>query len=383
MRGRTKVAILADFPASALKGVVSGRGGGQGCTWLPQLALNFEKRDEFEIHWVTLDRDIEVEEVTRAFNQVFHRVPAVKFSIDLALNYWPARRVLHRAIRAIEPDIVHAWGTERIYPAALKGLKMPSILSMQGVLTELARVGSLVSGWRWRKMVASEPGFIRSATVVTCESQWGIDKVKAVVPEADCRLIEYGVHPSFYKIDWRPNPAQPYLLYIGAVGIGKGFDLLLDALEGMEDRQWACRFVGDARMADEIRERGISGVEVLGLLEWDKLKEQIAGAWAVTLPTRADTSANTVKESRVIGAPVVTSVHGGHMAYMRDGVNGRIVDPLNADNLAAALMDVMSSFERARELGGGRHDEDRDYLRPECTAERFAELYGMLKGQDS
>lgn len=380
MTRRIKVAILADFPASALKGIASGRGGGQGCTWLPQLALNFEKCEEFEIHWITLDREIRKAEETHALNQVFHRVPAAKFSIDLALNYWPARRVLHRTIREIAPDIVHAWGTERIYPAALRGLEMPTILSMQGVLTEYARIGSLNLDWRWRKMVASEPEFIRSATLVTCESQWGIDKVKAAVPDADCRMVEYGVHPSFYEIEWKPDPEKPYLLYIGATGIRKGFDLLLDALEAMEDRQWICRFAGDPRMADEIERRGISRAEALGLLDWDGMKQQIAGAWAVTLPTRADTSANTVKESRVIGAPVICSAHGGHTGYLKDGVNGRIVDPLDAGSLSAALADVMVSYERARTLGAGRHGEDRAYLQAERTTEGFGKIYGELAG---
>ena len=136
MKNKIRIAILADFPISALSGEVSGRGGGQGCTWLPQLALNYEGRSDLEVHWVILDRETKHPVVEKAFGQTFHRVPAARFSIDLALNYWPARRALHRAIKTINPDVVHAWGTERIYPAALRGLSMPTILSMQGVLTE-------------------------------------------------------------------------------------------------------------------------------------------------------------------------------------------------------------------------------------------------------
>lgn len=378
MKNAVRVAILADFPTSALRGEVSGRGGGQGCTWLPQLALNFENRSDLEVHWVILDRETKHPVVERAFGQTFHRVPAARFSIDLALNYWPARRVLHRTIKAINPDVVHAWGTERIYPAALHGLPMPTILSMQGVLTEYARIGSLKNSWHWRKMAKSEPGFMRSATVVTCESKWGIDKVRAVAPKADCRMVEYGVHPSFFDVKWSPNPELPYLLYIGSSGIRKGLDVLLDALAALQNRNWVCRMAGDPGIAKEIAARGIDGVEALGLLDWDRMKQQIAGAWAVTLPTRADTSPNTVKESRVIGAPVISTKHGGQIGYLVDGLNGRIVDPLDKENLAAALSDVMSSFERAQELGRGRHQDDRRYLESIRTANLFADLYHEL-----
>jgi len=58
-----------------------------------------------------------------------------------------------------------------------------------------------------------------------------------------------------------------------------------------------------------------------------------------------------------------------------DGVNGRIVEQLSAENLAAALADVMSSHDRAVALGKGRHEEDREYFSPKRTAEGFAEIY--------
>ena len=144
------------------------------------------------------------------------------------------------------------------------------------------------------------------------------------------------------------------------------------------DRQWECRFVGDPTMEVEITSRGIGRVEIFGLLDWNEMKQQIANAWAVTLPTRADTSPNTVKESRVIGVPVISTVHGGQMEYLRDRVNGRIVDPLGAGELACALSEVMASFESANRLGKGRHSDDREYLRPERTADSFAEIYREL-----
>ncbi len=370
-----KVAILAEFPLSALEGGATGRGGGQGCTWLPQLALAFQEYPDLEIHWVILDRTTRRTLVVEALGQWFHRVPAVKFSVDLALNYLPARFILGNEIRRIQPDIVHAWGTELIYPAALQDFKGPTILSMQGVLTEYQRIGGLPDDWRWRKMISSEPAFIRSATVVTSESQWGIDKVKEVDPKADCRMVEYGVHPSFYDLDWKPDPAVPYVLYVGGSGIRKGLDVLIDAMKHLPDRDWELRLAGDLGILRECETAGLQKVRYLGMLPWPEMKAQLQGAWGAVLPTRGDTSPNSVKEARVIGVPVITTLHGGQSGYIRDGVNGRIVDPLNARNLAEALGDVMSSHGRAVALGHGRHQQDRDYLHSRRTAEGFAEIY--------
>lgn len=373
------MAILAEFPLSALIGGAVGRGGGQGCTWLPQLALAFQEYKDLEIHWVILDRTIRRRVVVEALGQYFHRVPAVKFSMDLALNYLPARFVLGRVIKLIKPDVVHAWGTELIYPAALQDFKRPTMLSMQGVLTEYQRIGGLPSDWRWKKMISTEPAMIRSASIVTSESQWGIDRVKEIDPEADVRMVEYGVHPSFYDLEWNPDPARPYALYVGGGGTRKGLDVLIEAMKLLPNRQWELRLAGDSSMQAACDAAGIKSVRCLGMLPWADMKTQLQGAWCSVLPTRGDTSPNSVKEARVIGVPVVTTLNGGQAGYIRDGVNGRIVNPLDAEHLAAALDDVMSSHDRATTLGKGRHAEDRAYLHPRRTAEGFVEIYRQVK----
>lgn len=370
-----KIAILADFPLTALSGGALGRGGGQGSTWLPQLALSFAEMPDFEIHWIILDRKNRQSETIEAHGQFFHRISGVPFSIDIALRYHPARLAIRRKLKALRPDVVHAWGTERIYPAALQDFDGPTILSMQGVLTEYARIGGLPDDWRWRRMIASEPKFMLSATIITSESQWGIDKVKAVHPQAECRMVEYGVHPSFNDLEWRPDPQQPYALFVGGADKRKGFDLLVQALKELPDRNWEMRLAGDSSMTAACEVAGLQNVRCLGLLSWPEMRQQLQGAWCAVLPTRGDTSPNTVKEARVVGLPVVTSRHGGQAGYIIDQVNGRVVDPLNPQNLAAALQDVMSSHQRALTLGHNRHVEDRAYLDPKRTAIGFAEIY--------
>ena len=49
-----------------------------------------------------------------------------------------------------------------------------------------------------------------------------------------------------------------------------------------------------------------------------------------------------VKEARVVGLPVIGTVNGGLRDYIKDGLNGRIVTPLDARNLASACAEMMS-----------------------------------------
>lgn len=381
MTKKIRIAILADFPLASLEYGALGRGGGQGCTWLPQLALSFEHMNNLEVHWIVIERKLRTSLTREANNQFFHILPSVPFSADVALRYHPSRIAIRMKIGQLKPDIVHAWGTERIYPAALQDCSVPTILSMQGVLTAYQKIRGLGDHWIWRHMVSSEPAMIRSATLVTSESQWGIDRVLEIHPGADCRMVEYGVHPDFFKLPWQPDPTTPYALFVGGGGYRKGFDLLVDALGRMPERTWEVRLAGDDTMAAACEAAGLSNIRCLGMLSWPEMQKHLQGAWCSVLPTRGDTSANSVKEARVVGVPVVASTHGGHAGYIRDGVNGRIVDPLDAPHLAAALGDVMSSYERATTLGRGNHAEDRSYLSPERTAEGFLAIYRELAGK--
>lgn len=373
-----RVAILADFPLSALDGGAMGRGAGQGCTWLPQLAIAFERLTDVEVHWVILDRGIRRSMVTEAMGQWFHRVPAVKFSVDLALDYLPARFVLKREIQRIRPDIVHAWGAELIYPAALKDFPGPTVFSLQGSLTEYQRIGGLPNHWRWRKMVSTEPRFIRSATIVTAESKWAAERVQEIKADADCRIVDYGVHPSFFQAEWSPSPDDPRVLYVGGGGHRKGIDVLLESLASMPDRDWTVRFAGDEELEREIRTTGLPKTTYLGMLKWPELLAEMSKAWCLVVPTRADTGPTVVKEARVIGLPVVGTVHGGLRDYIRHGENGWIADPLDAGNLAEGLRVVMESHATAHRMGRCHHADDRQAFDPSLTAGKFTSIYREL-----
>jgi len=382
MKSRKRIAILAEFPWGFFEVGASGRGGGEICTWLVQLAEEFAKDCPYEIHWVTIDRKLSGirPELKQWGRQFFHRLPGIKESYDLRMGYRLSRWQLQRQIKQIGADLVHCWGTETAYPSVCGSCGVPSILSMQGILSEYARIGGLPEMYYWRRLAAREPQLLQAATVVTCESQWGIDRVKAVHGFLRTYQVEYGVHRGFFEIPWQPDLEHPYALFSGCIDFRKGVDVLMDAVAQIEPRDWRLKFAGHGALFEEMKARNLPGVEWLGLLNWDDLQRELAGAMCLVLPTRADTSPNVVKESRVIGLPVITTRHGGQVEYIRDGENGIIVDPLEATGLAAALSRLMDDPQLACKMGGTRHAEDRAYFLPANTAQGFLAIYAELLG---
>jgi glycosyltransferase involved in cell wall biosynthesis len=57
-----------------------------------------------------------------------------------------------------------------------------------------------------------------------------------------------------------------------------------------------------------------------------------------------------------------------------------IVDPLTPEGLRRAMDTLLSDYSLSRRMGESCHAEDRDYFRPERTAEGFTAIYRELLG---
>ena len=373
-----RVAILADLPVDALRISAQGRGAGHAATWLSQLAKAFTHEQDLEIHWIVLRNDVEDDSTVEIGGQFIHVLRRRSMTIDMLSGHWLARKKLWKLLKKIQPDVIHVWGSENSYPSILREASVPTIMSMQGILSEYDRIGSFGNNWRMRMQAWFEKKWVPLATLVTSESEWGKEKVKRIAPHADCRIVEYGVNPSFYALKWHPSFHEPCILYTGGGEWRKGFDLIMDAMAIPPVPVWKCWIAGSVHENERRKWKFLTHVEFLGNLKWDEMQQRMTRIWGLVLPTRADTSPNTVKEARVIGIPVITSINGGQAGYIRDGENGIIVDPLTPGELRAAIEQLLSDHGYAVSMGETRHAEDMAYFRPERTAQGFANIYREL-----
>jgi glycosyltransferase involved in cell wall biosynthesis len=380
-RRAIRVAILADLPVDALRGSAQGRGAGHAATWLSQLADAFTHEEDLEIHWIVLRNDVEDDRTEEIGGQFIHVLRRRSMTIDMLSGHRFARSKMLRRLKDISPDLIHVWGSEGSYPSVFGGLNVPSIMSMQGILSEYDRIGSFKHNWRMRLQAWYEKKWVKRARVITTESQWGMEKVRCIAPHADCRIVEYGVNPSFYRVPWRPDPATPCFMYSGGLEWRKGFDLLLEALTIAPTPFWKLWIAGSGPMLGDLMRLQLPHAVFLGNMKWSEMQDRMSRSWGLVLPTRADTSPNAVKEARVIGLPVITSVHGGQSSYIQNGKSGIIVEPLTAYGIRNAMDLLASDFQQVTEMGASGHDEDREYFQPGRTSRGFASLYRELASE--
>ena len=112
----------------------------------------------------------------------------------------------------------------------------------------------------------------------------------------------------------------------------KGYDVLLDALEGLTDLPWSLRCAGsldvDPARATEIRQRIAAGsldgrVQLLGALPPDRLGSQLAAADLLVSASRTESYGMALSEALARGIPAVATDVGG----IREAVGATVSGP--------------------------------------------------------
>jgi glycosyltransferase involved in cell wall biosynthesis len=369
-----RVAILADFPLHvipALNGVKPPKG--HYATWLPPLVEANSQPDGIERIWITLSEDITERTQVSFCNQTFIFLPTQKKGRASSL-YKRDRAAIAGVLREIKPDLVHGWGTEDVYALASATSGFPFVLSMQGILTHY-----ILHSWidaRTFFQAILEFIILRKTEALTCESRWAKSIMQRRAPRAKITCIEYGVHRDFYDVNWQPDPQRPAVLFAGTIDARKGIQDVVAAFQNPLLKDAELWIAGSGPLQDKLNSP--PNVKWLGRLDRPQLIAKMSKAWCLVLPTRADTSPNVVKESRVVGLPVVTTPCGGQSDYIRDGRNGFLVAPGDVPTLTDRLHRVLSDYQFCRQQGKEGWEQDRDFFRTDHMAEKFRQLYREL-----
>lgn len=374
MNQRIKVAVLADSPLNQLKEGSGGRDLGQ-CTWLPQIATHFSKCREFDFYWLSF-----VPKLRNPQREVYEGItylayPKIRWQIDDLCGLVPSKMVLRKALSGIRPDVLHAWGSERTYASAISRNGTPSIFSLQGLLKRYREVGGLPRHPSWLLAALREKRFVNSASVVTAESPWAISGLREYYSPRETRMVEYGVHPSFYTVSWQPKQEEPYFVFVGSLTELKGIPTLIEAVKNCRTRGWRLYLVGEGPLKNWVMDQRLEQIVCMGLLGWKELQRKLSATWALVHPTKADTGPMAVKEARVIGLPVITTAERGQSRYVRHGENGFIVPASDPESLATAIDQLAGDFEMVKRFGRTHHESDREYFQSAKTASSFCDLY--------
>ncbi|MNW30083.1 N,N'-diacetylbacillosaminyl-diphospho-undecaprenol alpha-1,3-N-acetylgalactosaminyltransferase [compost metagenome] len=255
-------------------------------------------------------------------------------------------------------DIIHA---HDIYASALCGIHKPMhtplIASIHGCLaTEWVVNGEI----RYRTaqerayLVCEEYRGVMSADHVIVPSRWLTRRMQGLgVHHANTTHIPYGLDQELYAhsmslplmkaVPMQAQGGDKLVIACPARLVAiKGHVYLLKALARLHDsgRQFVCWIIGDGMLRKTLEEHiatlGLeSSVYLLG--KRMDIPQLLSRADIVVLPSLQDNLPYSIIEAQSAGKPVVASGVGGIVEMIRDGVDGFLVEPANADMLYQKL----------------------------------------------
>ncbi len=194
---------------------------------------------------------------------------------------------------------------------------------------------------------------LKRGTMATAERMlaYGCEGVVAISEYERRRGIEIGIAPErivtvlngIVDVPPPPPPQPTYqrrVLFIGRLDRQKGVDLLLAATEGLEHRI-ALRIIGSAVVGDQARlHLDRPGVTLLGWCDQARVREELAWADCVVVPSRWEGFGLVAVEAMRAGRAVIASRVGGLPEVVDHGRTGWLVPPEDPTALRATLLSI-------------------------------------------
>jgi len=266
----------------------------------------------------------------------------------------PSKEAVQIVRAARETDVLHIFfGSSAIHLLpVVRAANLPVVVSFHGsdVTGTIASKGA--------KPLREE--LFQLATLVGCRSTDLEDKVAALgCPSTKIRPLPTGIPLPKLRPPRAVSTGQPVIVQAGRLVPKKGHDITLKAFARIRAVHPDARLViaGSGPLESELRERSASlgGVEFVGFLDQNQLQEIIAKADLLVHPSLTvdgdrEGIPNVILEAMALGTPCVATRHGGIQQAIPNPQCGALVSEKDPDELAHAILDLLASGERCRQI---------------------------------
>jgi glycosyltransferase involved in cell wall biosynthesis len=304
-----------------------------------------------EVHVITsLDEGLPEVSCERGFH--IHRLPRIEIRFIGGLVFWAD---IIRELRKIKPDIVHAQSLIIGMPALFsnKLLKIPYVIYGRGSDVYLP-------GWL-TKLTAKT--ILKNASAVIALTEHMKGAMQALYSR-DVVVVPNGINlgKDTGRQSEGGNPGKR-VLFVGRLHPVKGIRYLLGAMSIVHRDMPGAKLilVGDGEerellesLTDSLGLREC--VEFAGRVPHERVQDYMNQAEVFVLPSLSEGFPVTILEAMACGLPVVATRVGGIPDILEDGTNGYLVDAMNQEQIAEALL----KFLRDEELWKGVSDKNRE-----------------------
>jgi glycosyltransferase involved in cell wall biosynthesis len=335
--------------------------------------------DDIEVHVVSCLQKAPISSPSKLADNIYYHALHVPNIGWMKTAYQGCIRSVRRRLREIEPAIVHGQGTERDCAVCAVSSGYPSVLTLHGNMRLIARfLRSKPFTYYWFATKLERYCLAKTCGVIAISSYTQSN----VAPYTHHTwLVPNAVHSTFFKVPRQPS-LLPRILCIANIGTRKNQIGLIKALDSLaKDSSIKVAFAGSSSQTDPYCQEFHSMVntrawcEYLGPLNRNALQAEMSRATMGILPSYEDNCPMVVLEAAAAGLPFAASRVGGVPDLVEHNVTGLLFDPSAPDQIAAAVLQIISDAHLARSLAERALTSCRQRSDPEAVARQHLAIY--------
>lgn len=360
----------------------------RAASWIVNLSNELAKH--CELHIITKSAHI-YEDSHFLHNGIYFHIVKYKFPFldkgfprflpfDKLTLYYPLVNRIISIVNDINPDVVHAHGTEYAYGYATTKLEQKSIVSIQGIINEIRR-----GKHDFQKLV--EIKTFKNQMNFGCRTEWNKKIILKYNPSANIYYLPEAINPIFFNSQWVYNEKQE-ITFVGSISKMKGVDNLIDAfIEIIKYEKLKIRLNlignGERYFLNLLSKKLIScqvenEVMFHGFREPGYVKDILLQSNLFILPTLMDNSPNSLIESQALGIPCAASNIGGIPSLVEHGYNGFLFKPNDKDAIRECIISTLSNKDKLKVISNNSRKDAYEHNYPLKVAQITLDVYRKI-----
>jgi len=390
-----KIAWLAPYPIGLLSPELKSNisTSGHAASWIVNLSNELVKENNVELHIITHSAGIPYSQKITKNKIVFHITRyCFPFTNKGFPSYLPYNAITWyrgftgmalKILEKINPDIVHAHGTENAFALTACKSGLPSLTSIQGIIEECNKISPSLF---YRFQVPVENYVVKNNKNFGCRTDWDKNFVLRINPAANVFYVPEAIGNIFFKYNWN-RCKNPTVLFVGYLSKRKGIEILLKSMSIVKKKipQIILKVAGSCSqkylkyLECLVRQLGIEkNLAWLGPQYPREIAMHLSKATVFVLPTFIDNSPNSLAEAMAVGTPCIASSVGGVSSMIKDGVDGLLVECNNAEKLAAKIITLLGDEEMQSKLSISARSTALQRNLPQQVVKTVTDVYNTI-----
>jgi len=267
---------------------------------------------------------------------VYIKTPKLKldFITFFQLRIYKVKKYIQKI--AYDFDILHIHGTEHQYEAMSIGLKIPKVISIQGVMHKYVKfipASRYKQFLEWRLSAFYETKYFKKNYCYSCRTHWDSAIIRSSNPQAKIYMIWEMIREEFFYDHF--SSKKENILFVGGKNPVKGLKELLFAYDNsLQSHGLKLIVLGVCSIKDVqsiINEEGLKSIDIKnidcrGMQDARGMIKAYEESYCLVHPTYIDNSPNSVCEAQLAGLPVIATDVGGVSSLIENLQTGLLIE---------------------------------------------------------